>query len=62
MPRSIMFRSILVPLDRSPFAEQAVPLAVGLAQRTGSKLRLALVHQLPAVAHDGAAAATPTSV
>ena len=62
MPRSIMFRSILVPLDGSPFAEQAVPLAAGLAQRMGSKLRLALVHQSPAVAHHGAAAATHTSV
>jgi len=41
------FRSILVPLDGSPLAEQAVPLASGIAQRGGGKLRLALVHQVP---------------
>jgi nucleotide-binding universal stress UspA family protein len=40
------FRSILVPLDGSPFAEQAVPLA-SRTQGTGSKLRLVLVHQPP---------------
>jgi nucleotide-binding universal stress UspA family protein len=54
MPRSTMFHSILVPLDGSPFAEQAVPLAAGLARHAGSRLRLALVHQLPAVIPDAA--------
>jgi nucleotide-binding universal stress UspA family protein len=39
-----MFRSILVPLDRTPFAEQAVPLAVAVARRTGAKVDLATVH------------------
>jgi nucleotide-binding universal stress UspA family protein len=39
------FRSILVPLDGSPTAEQALPLAIAVAQRTRAKLRLALVHQ-----------------
>ena len=56
MPRSTMFHSILVPLDGSPFAEQAVPLAAGLARHAGSKLRLALVHQLPPVIPDAASA------
>ena len=42
------FRSILVPLDGSPFAEQALPLAARIADRTGAKLRLALVHELRA--------------
>ncbi|HEY7636280.1 MAG TPA: universal stress protein [Gemmatimonadales bacterium] len=39
------FRSILVPLDGSSTAERAVPLAIAVAQRTRSKIRLALVHQ-----------------
>jgi nucleotide-binding universal stress UspA family protein len=41
------FRSVLVPLDGSALAEQAVPLASRIAQRAGSKLRLGLVHKLP---------------
>lgn len=44
-------RSILVPLDGSAFAEQALPLAVDLARRSGAILQVALVHQsLPAFA------------
>jgi nucleotide-binding universal stress UspA family protein len=39
------FRSILVPLDGSATAEQALPLAIAVAQRARSKIRLALVHQ-----------------
>jgi nucleotide-binding universal stress UspA family protein len=50
------FRSILVPLDGSPFAEQAVPLAARIAQRAGSKLRLTLVHGLPSAPVDPIAA------
>lgn len=50
------FRSILVPLDGSPLAEQAVPLAASIAQRAGGKLRLVLVHELPAPPGDAAAA------
>jgi nucleotide-binding universal stress UspA family protein len=41
------FRSILVPLDGSPFAEQAVPWATAIARRARARLRLALVHQAP---------------
>jgi nucleotide-binding universal stress UspA family protein len=40
------YRSILVPLDGSSLSEQALPLAVAIAERAGAKLRLVLVHQL----------------
>ena len=50
------FRSILVPLDGSPLAEQAVPLAASIAQRGGGKLRLILVHELPPAPVDPVAA------
>ena len=50
------FRSILVPLDGSPLAEQAVPLAASIAKRGGGKLRLTLVHELPPAPVDQAAA------
>ncbi len=56
------FRSILVPLDGSSFAEQAVPLASGIAQRAGSKLRLTLVHGLPPAPIDPVAAKLFTSI
>jgi nucleotide-binding universal stress UspA family protein len=55
-------RSILVPLDGSSFAEQAVPLASGIAERTGSRLRLALVHGLPSAPFDSVAAKLFTSI
>jgi nucleotide-binding universal stress UspA family protein len=46
-----LYRSIYVPLDGSPFAEQALPLAGELARRTGAILQLALVHHpVPALA------------
>lgn len=56
------FRSILVPLDGSSLAEQAIPLASRIAQPAGSKVRLALVHQLPAAPLDPAAASLFTSI
>jgi nucleotide-binding universal stress UspA family protein len=37
-----MFTSILVPLDGSPFAERALPIALALARRT--RARIELVH------------------
>ncbi len=40
-----MFRSILVPLDGSSFAEQALPLAVSLAQRDNAALQIIRVHE-----------------
>ncbi len=39
-----MFRSIMVPLDGSAFGEQVLPLAAGLARRTGARLELVHVH------------------
>ncbi len=38
-------QSILVPLDGSPLAEQALPIAEAIAERAGAKLKLILVHQ-----------------
>jgi nucleotide-binding universal stress UspA family protein len=35
-----MIRSILVPLDGTPFAEHALPLAMSLARRSGATLQL----------------------
>jgi nucleotide-binding universal stress UspA family protein len=40
-----VIRSILVPLDGSRFAEQALPLAVTVARRTGARLRLVSAHE-----------------
>ncbi len=40
------FGSILVPLDGSPLAEQALPLASRIARAAGGKLRLVLVHEV----------------
>jgi nucleotide-binding universal stress UspA family protein len=42
-----MYRSILVPLDGSVFAEHALPLALGIARRSGAKLVIARVHVAP---------------
>jgi len=45
------YRSLLVPLDGSPFAEQALPLALAIAARSGALVQLALVHHpVPALA------------
>ena len=39
-----MYAHILLPLDGSPAAEEAVPVAAGLARRSGAELELVLVH------------------
>ena len=39
-----MFRSIMVPVDGSPFGEQAFELAAALARRAGAQLELVHVH------------------
>jgi nucleotide-binding universal stress UspA family protein len=44
-----MYRSLLVPLDQSPFAEQALPLALSIARRAGARLDLVAVHALYAL-------------
>ncbi len=41
-------RSVLLPLDGSPLAEQALPWATAIARKSRARLRLALVHQTPA--------------
>jgi len=46
-PAPMRIRSVLVPLDGSPFAEQALPWAVAIARAARARLRLALVHQVP---------------
>jgi len=40
-----MIRRILVTLDGSPFAEQALPVAVGLAHLAKADLQLVQIHQ-----------------
>jgi nucleotide-binding universal stress UspA family protein len=43
----IRIRGVLVPLDGSPFAEQALPWAAAIARAARARLRLVLVHQSP---------------
>jgi nucleotide-binding universal stress UspA family protein len=43
----LRIRSLLLPLDGSPFAEQAIPWAAAIARKARARLRLALVHQAP---------------
>lgn len=40
-----LFRLIIVPVDGSQLAEQALPLAVAIAERARSKVKLVLVHR-----------------
>jgi nucleotide-binding universal stress UspA family protein len=40
-----MLRSLLVPLDGSPFAEHALPLALSIARRAEAELQLVYVHR-----------------
>ena len=40
-----MFRSIIVPLDGSPFGECALPYGIAIARRTGATLKLVHVHK-----------------
>ncbi|MBI1918631.1 MAG: universal stress protein [Planctomycetes bacterium] len=47
-----MFRTLLVPLDGTPFGEQALPLAVSVARRSGATLHLVSVH-VPTVSVEG---------
>jgi nucleotide-binding universal stress UspA family protein len=44
-----MYLSVLVPLDRSSFAEQALPLALSIARRANARLDLVEVHALYAL-------------
>ena len=53
-----MLRSILVPLDGSKFAENAIPLALNIATRAGAHLELLRIHELYAL-HDSHACWSP---
>ncbi|HEU5217253.1 MAG TPA: universal stress protein [Gemmatimonadales bacterium] len=44
-----MFRTILVPLDGTPFAEAALPLATRLGRPSRARVRLLMAHQPAAV-------------
>ena len=58
-----MFRSTLVPLDQTRFAEAALPFASRLAREAGSRLQLVLAHQgVPAVGGMGEIAFVPTGI
>ncbi len=46
-----MYRSLLVPLDGSDFGECALPLALSVARRLGTSLRVVHVHVSPWVTH-----------
>jgi nucleotide-binding universal stress UspA family protein len=50
-----MFRTILVPLDGSPFAEQALPWALSIARRAGAQLDLVRGHVLYALVEPASA-------
>ncbi len=39
-----MIRSVLVPLDGSPFSESALPLAISIARRARAGLHVATVY------------------
>jgi nucleotide-binding universal stress UspA family protein len=41
-----MFRQILVPVDSSPFAEQALPHAITLAKAARARVHLVMVHEM----------------
>jgi nucleotide-binding universal stress UspA family protein len=47
-----VFRTLMVPLDRSPFAEQALPLALSIARRAGARLDLVSAQVLYALTDD----------
>ena len=44
-----MYASLLIPLDRSSLAEQALPLAIGIARQSNARLDLVEVHSLYAL-------------
>jgi nucleotide-binding universal stress UspA family protein len=41
---SFRYRSLLVPVDGSPFSEHALPIALGIARRAGAEVRVIHVH------------------
>jgi nucleotide-binding universal stress UspA family protein len=55
----VMFTKVLVPLDRSPLARQAIDDAVAIARASGAALDLLLVHQVLAEDPYGFAVESP---
>ena len=43
----LMFRTIMAPLNGSPFGEYAQPLALAIARRAGAQVELIHVYTLP---------------
>lgn len=60
--KTASLRSVLVPLDASPLAEHALPLAAEIARTTRARLRLVLVHQSPSPPTDELTARLATSI
>ncbi|HEX4476631.1 MAG TPA: universal stress protein [Polyangiaceae bacterium] len=54
-PTGVAFDHILIPLDRTPFTEQSLPVARMLGEAYGSKYTLLTVVDAAADGHDGAA-------
>lgn len=52
-PAAGRFRSVLVPLDGTPFGEHALPYALGVARRCGARVRLVHVQSPPELAFLG---------
>src|SRR5690606_5159085 len=52
--RIASYHEVMVPLDGSQFAEQALPYAEAVVRRTGARLVLVRVHELP-IGADGVA-------
>ena len=47
-----MYRSIIVPLDGSPFAEHALPFATSIARRAGAAVQIIQAH-MPVALYSG---------
>ncbi len=58
----LRIKTIVVPLDGSALAEQALPWATAIAEKTRAKLRLILVHESPSLPLDEATARLFTKV
>jgi nucleotide-binding universal stress UspA family protein len=58
--RATMYLSVLVPLDGSPFGEQALPLALSIARRAGATIHLVHVHNPAVMPYTSTIAPAPT--
>lgn len=57
-----MYRSILVPLDGSGFGEDAIPVALRLAEQAGGRVHLVHVHVAPSLVYGDAAVAVDNQI